>query len=401
MRISPPGRVAPRLLAVAGLVTALIVATAGPSTAAPTSTAGSPAAAATTPPAASDVNHQKGDATEFAGYSGVPAGAGAAAAADDAGVSKPGSWTPKGTNGADNPDVAGQQAANKVPDKIVNVALPTKPTKASVVAVREALQNNARAQVTVLMKGTDLTVGASGAGAERVDVQAAQADLARTLAGTGASKISTASLQPAATYRITGAGLDALLADPTVADVTLDGAASAELASSTAVIQSTHSTPPACSATTSTAAPRAPTRLRSSTPALTTNTTRSPAGSSRRPASSPTTPVWAARTHHGGRQRRRVHPLHRLRPWHPRGRHRSRRAVHRRSRRRGQGCSGRRHQGGPGQPRQCAVDGPVLVDRQRAAAGADPEELHQSEHRCGEPVHRHQRHVHPGAAGVV
>ncbi len=239
MRISPPGRVTPRLLAVIGLATAMIAVTAGPSTAA---TAGTLAAAATTaPPASSDVNHQKGDATEFAGYSGTTTtGVGATSGpVDDHGVSKPGSWTPKGTNDADNPDVAGQQAANKVPDKIVKVTLPTKPTKASVAAVREALQDNAKAQVTVLMNGTDLTVGASGVSAERADVQAAQADLARTLAGTGASKISTATLQPAATYRITDAGLDALLADPSVADVTLDGTASAELASSTGVIQST------------------------------------------------------------------------------------------------------------------------------------------------------------------
>ena len=240
MRISPPGRLTPRLLLVAGVVTAMIVAVAGPSTADTTMTAGSSAA-----PPATDVNQQTGDAGEFDGYSGyVGAGGGAggtAKPADDAKISKPDSWTPEGTNGADNPDVAGKPVANRVPDPAVRAPLPTAPSKSAVAAVRKALEKDDTAQVTVLMKGTSLRVGSSAAAvsAERTEVQSAQADLAETLSGTGATKISSAALQPAATYRIGQDGLDALLADPSVADITLDGNAGAELASSTAVIQST------------------------------------------------------------------------------------------------------------------------------------------------------------------
>src|SRR6478735_4733627 len=394
MRISPPGRVTPRLLAVIGVATAMIAVTAGPSTAA---TAGTPAAAATTaPPASSDVNHQKGDATEFAGYSGTTTtGVGATSGpVDDHGVSKPGSWTPKGSNDADNPDVAGQQAANKVPDKIVKVTLPTKPTKASVAAVREALQNNAKAQVTVLMNGTDLTVGASGVSAERADVQAAQADLARTLAGTGASKISTATLQPAATYRITDAGLDALLADPSVADVTLDGAASAELASSTGVIQSTQLNAAGVlgnnfdgSATGAYQVAVIDSGVDNQHNAFTGRIVSQACFVTDNSCLGGTNASTAA-----GSADECTHSTDCDHGTHVAGI-----------------AAGALFTGGhEGVARgaqvvaiKVAQDDPVLVHQQRAAASADPEELLQPEHRCGEPVHRHQRHVHPGSAGVV
>jgi Ca2+-binding RTX toxin-like protein len=231
-----------RAIAVTGVVAGMVIAMGGQSFAAGTAAATASAASSSAAgPDRVDPNHTSGDPAEFAGYSGLVDPGSATATSDDSTVDKPGGWTPKGTNGTDNPDVAGQPAANKVPDKVVRQALPSKPNKASVAEIRAALKSDSKAQVTVLMKGTDLSAGMSSqrVAAERADVSAAQADLAQTLAGTGATKVSAAALQPAATYRITSAGLDALLADPSVADITLDGQAGAELASSTAVIQST------------------------------------------------------------------------------------------------------------------------------------------------------------------
>ncbi len=243
-------RVRTRLALGSGVVVAMLISMTGVASAAGGSAAPTvaPSAAITSgaAPSGAGANNMAGDASEFDGYVGYVGadGKSAGAAAVDAGVVKKDKLVAvAGTANDDHTrDVPGQAGAQSAPDTDgVRLIQPTGPDSKSVSAVRSALKSADKARVIVLMKATlSKTAGRSAAGlsAQRADSAEAHADLAATLAGTGSSKLSEYPLLPAAVYNVTSDGLDALLADPAVASVSLDGQVSTELASSTAVIQS-------------------------------------------------------------------------------------------------------------------------------------------------------------------
>lgn len=190
--------------------------------------------------AASQVDPQDGAAhPEFDGYVGYHGDAtpGArAAATDEPKATEPG---PVPTPGYTTPDVPGQKVT--APRRIPAVApLPSSPDPDQVATVREALAADGAARVTVTAAGalrSDLG-SATALAAQRKATDTAQTALSATLAGTGAHLESLDPLLPAGVWTITEEGLDALLDDPDVGSVTIDGSAYANLSTSTGVIDS-------------------------------------------------------------------------------------------------------------------------------------------------------------------
>ncbi|MBT0995757.1 S8 family serine peptidase [Cellulomonas sp. DKR-3] len=178
-------------------------------------------------------------AAEFDGYVGYHAGEtpGAdAAATDEPKTTDPG---PVPTPGYTTPDVPGQHVA--APRRLPAVApLPSAPDPAQVAKVRDAITAHGTARVTVTAAGalrTDLR-SATALAAQHERTDEAQAALSATLAGTGSRLEGLDPLLPAGVWTVTEDGLDALLDDPGVGSVTIDGSAQADLATSTGVIDS-------------------------------------------------------------------------------------------------------------------------------------------------------------------
>jgi hypothetical protein len=110
-----------------------------------------------------------------------------------------------------------------------------------VAAVESAVAADGAARVIVLMRAPvklEAGLSASAVQAQRAAIATSLDGLEETLTGTGSKKLNELEVVPSAVYEVTDAGLDALLADPDVASVTLDGQVSAELATSTGVIDS-------------------------------------------------------------------------------------------------------------------------------------------------------------------
>ncbi len=191
--------------------------------------------------ATSGLQDPDGAQPEFEGYVGYHADASSAAASatttDKPKTTDPG---PVATPGFDTPDVPG----TKVPQvkKLPAVApLPSAPDPQQVAAVRKAVATNGSARVAVTATGSlrsDLGTSATASRVQGELTADAQAGLSATLAGTGSTLVGLDPVLPAGVWTVTQDGLDALLADPQVGSVVLDGEAYATLATSTGVIDS-------------------------------------------------------------------------------------------------------------------------------------------------------------------
>lgn len=176
---------------------------------------------------------------EFEGYVGYHGGEGPDAGAAATDEPKPAEPGPVPTPGYTTPDVPGQQVP--APRRVPAVApLPSHPDPEQVEKVRDALAADGSVRVTVTAAGalrSDLRT-ATALASQRARSDVAQDALSATLAGTGAHLESLDPLLPAGVWTITEEGLDALLDDPDVGSVTVDGSAGADLATSTGVIDS-------------------------------------------------------------------------------------------------------------------------------------------------------------------
>ena len=201
-------------------------------------------AALAAPPAATSqasnpLQDPAGAQPEFEGYVGYhPEGAGASGAATDAPkATDPG---PVPTPGFVTPDVAGSKTPQT--KRLPAVApLPSAPDPTQVAAVRSAITRAGSARVTVTAADalrSDLGTSATAGRVQSELTADAQAAIGATLAGTGSDLVSLDPVLPAGVWTVTEDGLDALLADPDVGSVTLDGEAYSTLDTSTGVIDS-------------------------------------------------------------------------------------------------------------------------------------------------------------------
>ncbi|MGS0687805.1 S8 family serine peptidase [Nakamurella sp. GG22] len=224
-----------RLMLGTGVVAALSLAVATP--VAGQSAAHAPNLAQQAPP----TDPQSGDPGEgFSGYVGYLGDGGGGAATVDETAPKTEPLGPIGSTDGHSPDVPGATGTAEAPERTA-VAIPAAPAPAEVAAVESAVAADGAARVIVLMRAPvqlEAGLSASEVGAQRAAIATSLDGLEDTLAGTGSKKLSELEVVPSAVYQVTDAGLEALLADPDVASVTLDGQVSAELATSTGVIDS-------------------------------------------------------------------------------------------------------------------------------------------------------------------
>lgn len=198
---------------------------------------------AATRQAANPLQDPAGAHPEFEGYVGYhPDGHAGVAGAAGPTVDKPKPTDPgpAPTPGFVTPDVPGTRAPQT--KRLPAVAsLPSAPDPTQVAAVRAAIATAGSARVTVTATDalrSDLGASATAGRVQRELTADAHADLAATLAGTGSRLVSLDPVLPAGVWTVTEGGLDALLADPHVGSVALDGEVQATLASSTGVIDS-------------------------------------------------------------------------------------------------------------------------------------------------------------------
>jgi len=182
----------------------------------------------------------KADAT-FSGYVGYSGAGGVGASAADDDQPKPEPLGPVGTNSTESQDVAGQAPTSaRDSDLVAETAIPEQ-TPAATEAVQAAIAEGGSARVIVMMRtatSLEADLSASQVDAQREAIAESLDGLQATLKRTGSHKISEFEVVPSAVYEVSAKGLDALLADPNVASVVLDGRVEGDLASSTAVIDS-------------------------------------------------------------------------------------------------------------------------------------------------------------------
>ncbi len=180
---------------------------------------------------------------EFGGYVGYlgddSASSGAAVTHDRA---KPADPTLGDPSQAHGPDVEGESVTPVSDLGLASLALPTAPSPTKVDQVSAAIDGGQTARVIVMTNATQrLEAKLQGAAlrSQRTGIARSLDALQSSLAGTGSTKVSELTSVPSAVYEVTHAGLDALLANPDVVSVALDGEVHSELASSTQVIEST------------------------------------------------------------------------------------------------------------------------------------------------------------------
>lgn len=202
---------------------------------APVATAGSPAASPAASASSSAADPQDGTARpEFRGYNGY-----GDAAASEADGKKPHDPTLGKPDGLPKPDVG-----DKLVPTIQNpaaLAVPTAPDATQVAAVRKALAADGHARVIVMTDASqrlEAKLSKAQVRAQRSAIADSLDGLHANLAGTGSVKKSELTSVPSATYDVTPAGLNKLLADSNVVSVVLDRHAEGTLASSTSVIDS-------------------------------------------------------------------------------------------------------------------------------------------------------------------
>jgi Ca2+-binding RTX toxin-like protein len=184
---------------------------------------------------------EPGEAFEgYVGYVGA-GGAGAATPPTDPDEPKSEPLGPVGQNSPESQDVPGQAAAEAEDPAFTAVPLPPAPSPDQTAAVEAAVSESGSARVIVLMRtATRLEADLSGAeiDAQHAEIAESLDGLQATLKDTGSRKVHEFQVVPSAVYEVTAAGLDALLADPNVASVSLDGEVQSQLDSSTGVIDS-------------------------------------------------------------------------------------------------------------------------------------------------------------------
>lgn len=201
-----------------------------------------PNALAADPPAGS-ANQDAGEVDDFPGYTGYT---GKPAGVDPDGVAVGAETTKKKDRTLADPaqvrgvDVPGQETAPPE-DTTPAFTPPAAPDDAAVDEVREALADDARVRVIVMTDARqrpEADLGAEQVDAQRDGIAASLDELDDSLTGTRSRLISSLESVPSAAYSITEDGLDALLDNPDVVSVVLDGEVSSTLASSTGVIDS-------------------------------------------------------------------------------------------------------------------------------------------------------------------
>ncbi|MDQ3543201.1 MAG: S8 family serine peptidase, partial [Actinomycetota bacterium] len=191
------------------------------------------------------VDPQDGPADERDDYVGlVEDGDNTAAspAADESGPKPPDPTLGKG-NPSDAQDVPGQASTSEAgdDDELTNLVTSAEATGSPASKLRSALSGNESIRVIATMAvDTQLEADLSKTQvrSQRAAIDEAQADLAGILAGTASKVVTRYEVTPAAVVNVDEAGLEALLADPAVAAVTLDQELQLTLDSSTAVIDS-------------------------------------------------------------------------------------------------------------------------------------------------------------------
>ncbi len=176
----------------------------------------------------------------YVGYSGSD-GLAATAATEDSGRSKSEGLGPVGVNPADAQDVPGSDPPGEPDAGDLSDAFPLADGAYTTDEVRAAVADGGTARVTVLMRTAmhlEAELSPAEIGEQRASIADALDGLASTLEGTGSTELVAFDVAPAAVYDITETGLEALLGDPSVASVTLDGEVQSQLDSSTGVIDS-------------------------------------------------------------------------------------------------------------------------------------------------------------------
>jgi Ca2+-binding RTX toxin-like protein len=136
------------------------------------------------------------------------------------------------------PDVPGQHVASAAEPTGPIVTAPGIST-AEIARIRAAITTGGAARVNVTTGlPAGLTSRASVTSSQRASVKAALDALAARVSGPDARELARISVYPWASYEVTDAGLEALVADPAVTSVTLDSPISLALAESTAIIRS-------------------------------------------------------------------------------------------------------------------------------------------------------------------
>ena len=241
------------------MIAALALGLAGVTSTALPSNAVQPGSATNDP---TSINEPGADnASEFPGYNGYvdpdKADAVASSAAEDT-ATKPADPTLGEPGGDHDPDVPGAGSQTEEPDSDeAQLTTPTDPSPSAVADVTKALDARGTARVIVMTDARQRLegdLGKSAVTAQRSAIASSLDDLQATLRGTGSTKVSELTSVPSAVYEVTDDGLDALLDDPDVVSVVLDGSAHASSPPAPASSTPTCSTPPASSATTSTAA---------------------------------------------------------------------------------------------------------------------------------------------------
>lgn len=194
--------------------------------------------------AAESTDLQSGEVNDFPGYTGYGQGAAglSAASTDDSAVKRtdPTLADADKVRGIDVPGKQAQQAAPPgaaVPDW----QPPSSPDSAAVAEVREVVAEDGRARVLVMTDADqrpEADLGARALRSQRAEIESSLDQLDSALAGTGARSLSRLESVPAAAYSVDEAGLQALLRQPEVVSVVLDGQAEGNLATSTGVIDS-------------------------------------------------------------------------------------------------------------------------------------------------------------------
>jgi Ca2+-binding RTX toxin-like protein len=228
-----------RIATGAGVMAALLFGMGGVVSAPVASTAANPDSNATFDPQAGTPTPEfRG----YVGYRGADGAAGTAPATVD--KAKPADPTLGRPGGSHAPDIAGSAAPASSPTdlSLAKVSTPAAPTAGEVAEVSSEIDAARTARVIVMTNAAqrlEVRLSDSAVKTQRSAIAASLDDLQATLAGTGSTKLHELQSVPSAVYRVTRSGLDALLADPDVVSVSLDGQVQSDLASSTQVIQST------------------------------------------------------------------------------------------------------------------------------------------------------------------
>jgi len=148
---------------------------------------------------------------------------------------------PIGSNDNHTPDVPGEIATTEADDLAATQPVTPTASDAAVAEMRAALEKSPTIRVnvvTVLPVALEASVSTNQVADQRAAIAGSLDALEASVAGRGATLVSRLESVPAATFEVTQAGLDALLADPNVAAVSLDGYAELMLDVSTGVIDS-------------------------------------------------------------------------------------------------------------------------------------------------------------------